>query len=442
LLAITEPASSVGYIYISIIPKRFNFFQRMEENIDRQYMIELADRWLKGTITPEEELEFAAWYNQFSDDKELNIDTDFADRSEALRQRIYDSLVKVLANEEPVAQKHAIRMIWRRYLIAASVLVLLGTAAYLVMRPKSSRHELAAKQAPGRDMAPGHDGAILTLAGGRRIVLDSAANGTVAAQGNMQVIKQNGRVTYKAATTGQTNADPTSAGPTTAQPAPAISYNTMTTPRGRQFQLVLPDGSMVWLNAASSITYPTAFTGAQREVEITGEAYFEVVHKEKQPFRVKMGNILVEDLGTHFNINAYPDDPAQWTTLLEGSVRVSGYNGAVLLKPGQQVRSEGLGPVEIRSDVDLDATMAWKNGNLSLQNADVKAIFRQISRWYDMDVRYEGSLPKTQFWGIIGRNVYLSNVLHVLEANGIYTRIKGNVIIVSATKPNQTDTVK
>jgi ferric-dicitrate binding protein FerR (iron transport regulator) len=177
-------------------------------------------------------------------------------------------------------------------------------------------------------------------------------------------------------------------------------------------------------------------------VRITGEAYFEVKHSENQTFRVKVGNTLVEDLGTHFDIDAYPDDPARRTTLLEGAVRVSGQHGTALLKPGQQARSEGTGPIDVLSDVDLDATMAWKNGKLSLQNADVKAIFRQISRWYDMDVQYEGTMPGTQFWGIIGRNVSLSNVLHVLEANGIYAQIKGNVIVVSTTKTNQTDTMK
>jgi hypothetical protein len=425
--------------------------------MDRQYMIELADKWLKGTITPEEELEFDKWYDHFADDKDLNMEVSFAESPEALRHRIYESLVKVLAGEESVVKKNRSRVIWGRYLVAASIILLLGAAGYLMVIRKSPRGELAIVPARGRDVAPGHDGAILTLGDGHQIVLDSVANGAVAAQGNMQVIKQNGRISYKAGAGASTDAQASNAQPTDAQMTdaqannaraiaaqriPAVTYNTMTTPRGRQFQLVLPDGSMVWLNAASSITYPTVFTGPQREVRITGEAYFEVKHSENQTFRVKVGNTLVEDLGTHFDIDAYPDDPALRTTLLEGAVRVSGQHGTALLKPGQQARSEGTGPIDVLSDVDLDATMAWKNGKLSLQNADVKAIFRQISRWYDMDVQYEGTMPGTQFWGIIGRNVSLSNVLHVLEANGIYAQIKGNVIVVSTTKLNQTDTMK
>ncbi len=402
----------------------------MQEEFDRQYMIELADKWLKGTITREEELEFAAWYAHFSDGKELTINAEFAASPDALRQRIYDSLERVVSGEEAAVKKATGKIVWRRLLVAASVLVLLNTLAYMMMF-KRPRHALAAKPALIHDVAPGHDGAILTLAGGHRIVLDSAANGALALQGNVQVFKQNGQITYTATTT-----EPAIPKSGLAPTIPAVDYNTMTTPRGRQFQLVLPDGSKVWLNAASSITYPTAFTGAERPVEITGEAYFEVTHQEKQPFRVKAGNTIVEDLGTHFNINAYSDDQALRTTLLEGAVRVSGQHGAVLLKPGEQARSDGPGPIRVLSDVDIDATMAWKNGRLSLEKADVKAIFRQISRWYDMDVRYEGAMPEKQFWGIIGRNVNLSNVLHVLEADGIYTQVKGSTIFVSTTKPD------
>jgi ferric-dicitrate binding protein FerR (iron transport regulator) len=225
----------------------------------------------------------------------------------------------------------------------------------------------------------------------------------------------------------------------------------MSTPKGRQYQLTLQDGSKVWLNAASSIRYPTAFTGNTRDVEITGEAYFEVKHNAQQPFRVRLPNgSIVEDIGTSFNVNAYNDEADIKTTLIEGSVRVlssvvsgmspaggggsdqrdmTGVGRGVVLKPGEQAEATSNSLLTTRS-VDLDAVMSWKNGYFSFNNADIKTVMRQLSRWYDVDVIYQGEIPNEKLEGKIPRNVNASVVLDALQYTGIKFKIEGKKIIV------------
>jgi ferric-dicitrate binding protein FerR (iron transport regulator) len=252
---------------------------------------------------------------------------------------------------------------------------------------------------------------VLTLSGGRRIVLDSTAKDTVLVEGADIVANAGGRLAYN----------------TGSNPGAEILYNTLTTPRGGQYQLTLPDGTKVWLDAASSIKYPTAFTGKERVVAITGEAYLEVAHLEHQPFKVMVGGRTIEDLGTHFNINAYDDEPTRKVTLLEGSVKVEGR----ILVPGEQATMDPLSGQVSVLQVETGQAIAWVNGKLSMDSLDVRAIMRQVSRWYDVDVVYEGAIPQGRFWGVIDRNVQLSSVLAVMEANGIHARLEGKKIIIS-----------
>lgn len=262
------------------------------------------------------------------------------------------------------------------------------------------------------DVAPGGNKAVLTLSGGRRLVLDSTAADTVLTEGADIVANTGGRLAYKTGSSTDTE----------------IAYNTLTTPRGGQYQLTLPDGTKVWLDAASSIKYPTTFTGKERVVTVTGEAYLEVAHLEHQPFKVMVGGRTIEDLGTHFNINAYDDEPTRKVTLLEGSVKVEG----VLLAPGEQAVIDPVsGKINIQR-VETDQVVAWVKGKLSMDNLDVREIMRQVSRWYDVDVVYEGSIPQGRFWGVINRNVALSNMLGVMRENGIRVNLEGKKIIVSA----------
>ena len=259
---------------------------------------------------------------------------------------------------------------------------------------------------------PGRDNAILTLSDGTTIVLDSAANGTLAKEGAMQIAKQNGQISY----TG------------TAKAAVPV-YNTISTARGNQYQVVLADGSNVWLNAASSIRFPAAFSGSERRVQITGEAYFEVAHNAAAPFKVDVNGMEITVLGTHFNVNAYSDEASVKTTLLEGAVKLAKGTAAGVLKPGQQAALGNDGKFAIRSDVDLDETVAWKNGVFIFNRRSLQNIMRQISRWYDVEVVYEGN-PGGTFSGVVSRQENISQVLKIMEVNGVRFKLDGRKIIV------------
>lgn len=304
-------------------------------------------------------------------------------------------------------------LLLKRFIAAASVLLLLGMAGYFLLRqekaPTASPSQLTAKQ----DIGPGSTGAILTLANGEKIVLDSAGNGVLAVQGKTKLINRNGQILYD-------GEDRENAG---------MLYNTITTPRGRQYTLMLADGSKVWLNAASSLRYPATFSGEARKVEVTGEAYFEVAHSEV-PFVVNVRGMEVQVLGTHFNINAYEDEAAIQTTLLEGSVKVSKSGRSRVLEPGQQSLVSGDAAIKVQDEVNTDVILAWKNGYFSFDQTDLYAVMRQISRWYDVDVVYEGNIPDRRFGGEISRNTNASQVLQILEESNIHFKIIERKIVV------------
>jgi ferric-dicitrate binding protein FerR (iron transport regulator) len=266
------------------------------------------------------------------------------------------------------------------------------------------------------DIAPGGNKAILTLADGSMIDLRAAKNGKLAKQGDMVINKNaDGQIVYA---NSENNASSQNTG-----------FNIATTPRGGQFQLVLADGTKVWLNAASSIKYPVVFNGNERKVELTGEAYFEVAHDKEKPFRVISNGQEVEVLGTHFNINAYHDEKSAKTTLLEGSVRISSEGKNKMLKPGEQAHFEN-GDILI-ADVDVNEVVAWKNGFFQFKDDNIRDIMRQLGRWYDVDIKYEGNLPDREFSGTLSRNANLSQMLDILSFKKIHFRIEGKTIIVT-----------
>lgn len=275
------------------------------------------------------------------------------------------------------------------------------------------------------DAAPGRDMAVLILADGSTVLLDSTGAGQVASEGNARIMKQqDGQVLYEAA------------GKSTGE----IVYNTMQTPRGGQYRLVLSDGTGVWLNASSSIRYPTAFDDGERKVTVTGEVYFEVAARPDParkgamlPFIVEKDDIQVQVLGTHFNVNAYEDEAGLKVTLLEGSVRVSAPSKGqeVKLIPGQQAIWSPAQTLSMTNNVDTEEVMAWKNGLFDFNSADIETIMRQIGRWYDLDVSYEGVIPKRAFSGKITRHTNLSNVLRILEQSNIHFRMEEKNIIVT-----------
>ncbi len=303
----------------------------------------------------------------------------------------------------------------QRYWWAAACLILLIAGAYYLSR--QTQQPVMVNRAPVKDVAPGGNRAVLTLSDGSEITLDSAGNGVLAQQGNTRITKlNNGQLAYSGA----------------GNPEGKILYNTMSTPLGGQYQLILPDGTGVWLNAASSISYPTAFTGNERSVTVTGEAYFEVVKNEKMPFRVKAGNTTIDVLGTHFNINAYKDEASINTTLLEGAVRVNVSQQQQQLRPGQQARVPANGAsIQVVDHADISEVMAWKAGFFSFNDADLPTVMRQLSRWYNVEVKYEGNIPQRVFTGEIGRNLTLSQVLKGLTKTRIKYRIEnGNRIVI------------
>jgi ferric-dicitrate binding protein FerR (iron transport regulator) len=291
-----------------------------------------------------------------------------------------------------------------RLAVAAVFLMMLGATWFLLFRTQN-KHPVAVAPEQQREALPGHSGAVLTLADGSTIVLDSVADGKLAEQGNSHVVKLNDKLTYE---NGITTGDV------------PVAYNTIATPRARQFQLTLPDGTQVWLNAMSSLRFPTAFKGTKREVEVSGEAYFDVARKPGQPFTVKIKGKTtdIEVLGTQFNVMAYADEATLQTTLVEGAVNVHKDAKTVLLKPGQQSEILVDGRMQLH-EADLAQVTAWKNGLQSFSGADLQTIMRQVGRWYDFDVVYKGQMPVRTFSGEIPRSANLSELLQLFKASKI-----------------------
>ncbi|WP_295118471.1 FecR domain-containing protein [uncultured Chitinophaga sp.] len=317
------------------------------------------------------------------------------------------------ATETPVRRIRTKRIYWA----AASVLLLMAAGIYY-WSARTTENLTPSIATKGTDIQPGKNGAILTLADGSEIVLDSLKNGLVAQQTGTQVMLSNGQLQYNAS--GQPNGE--------------MQYNTISTPKGRQFRVTLPDGTIVWLNAASSIRYPTFFAGKDRRVQVNGEVYFEVAQNAQQPFRVSVNNKEeIDVLGTHFNVNAYENEQHIETTLLQGSIRVStvaAYSSkGVTLKPGQQsqITPGGGQPDILVSDaVDTDKVMAWKNGAFNFDNLSLDEAMRVLERWYDIEVVYENGIPDIQFGGEIDRNVSLSELLKILGKTKLKFRIEEN----------------
>lgn len=319
--------------------------------------------------------------------------------------------------EKAGIQQPVVKMRWFKWAAAAAVILIVSTISFLILNNRIQSKQVAVNQLQQKeltnDIAPGQTGAILTLANGEKILLDSTGNGSLAKQGNTSVIKKDGELVY-----------------TNDGKAAEVVYNTMTTPRGRQFNLVLADGSKVWLNAASSITFPTAFTGKERKVTITGEAYFEIAHNAAVPFVVEKGNSSVQVLGTHFNINAYDDESTISVTLLEGSVKVNSGSADNIIAPGQQAQLKKDGKITLLNDVDVDNVVAWKNGRIHFEGVDIETVMRQMSRWYDVEIVYDKKLDDL-FYADIPRNTMLSDVLKALElTKNVHFKIEGRKVIV------------
>ncbi|WP_346318033.1 FecR domain-containing protein [Chitinophaga sp. YIM B06452] len=368
-----------------------------------------------------EELQELADLVQHDPSGERALEMEALLREDAAPGQVYDQVHwnrladNILAADRPQPAKV---IPWRRRAWAAAVVLILASSAtyWLLRRPVSIKEPAIATTPVQKDIAPGGNRAVLTLGDGTEISLDSAGNGILAQQGNAKVIKTgNGQLQYDAPQNG-------------GQPV----FNKIATPRGGQYTITLPDGSRVWLNASSSLRYPAVFSNSNRVVELKGEAYFEVAKQAGQPFVVKVDEMEVKVLGTHFNIMAYDDEPAVNTTLLEGAVEVKKAGVARKLKPGQGASlHRRSGELELLPEVNTEEAVAWKNGFIQFEGNDIRSAMRQIARWYDVEVVYKGNVP-AHFRGIIPRNVPVSQVLKMLELTGeVHFEIGDRQIIVS-----------
>ncbi len=393
------------------------------------YFRQLLEGYVTGNLSEQDQRKFFDFleeesYRNILEEvlrKEWDDENYMEQTNTQIGERIEQYVLRRIANNE-TAPVRPISFFRRYRMIAAAVIIIIaGAGLYLLLTNRTNDRRDIAKTIQN-DVPPGSNKAVLTLADGSTIILDSAADGQLAQQGNAKISKTNeGQLAYNLI-----NEKPTT----------EVLYNTLATPRGGQYRLVLPDESKVWLNAASSIRYPTSFTGKERVVEITGEAYFEVEKNEKMPFIVKIispsgdkGEVRV--LGTHFNINAYDNEAVTKTTLLEGSVKVARDAAATLLQPGEQAQLAPDGFIKVVNDVDIDQVMAWKNGLFHFENADLETVMRQLSRWYDVDVIYQNKNINDQFFFEIPRSSKLSDVLRILELAGkIKFQIEGKRVIV------------
>lgn len=327
---------------------------------------------------------------------------------------------KLLEKIKHIPVKPEKRSLWIPYMAAAALVTVLLSIVFFFLKTKTMNSKTIPSYAKDirEDVLPGGDRAFLILDDGRTIALDTSANMLIPAQGNTSIAKSGrSELSYSEIKTPGSKENGL--------------YNTITTPKGGQYRVVLPDGTKVWLNSASSLRFPTSFFHKKRIVTIHGEAYFEVAKNDKMPFTVETGKMQIEVMGTHFNVMAYADEGSVKTTLLEGKVQVKNESRITLLKPGQQCLMTPDGNLLINSVIGLQETVAWKNGMFSFKKDSLETIMRQVARWYNVEVTFKEPIPG-HFVATISRDVPVSKLLEILElAGGVHFTIKGNVIIVS-----------
>lgn len=385
--------------------------------------LRLLKKHASGTCTPEEQALLEQWYLQLNeheprlDEGELKL----------IRDQTWQKLAMRRTQRKRAPQLY-------RY-AAAALFAVLAVSAWLYVRPGAdNKTKIAPPRLQASEVTPGAPGgnkAVLSLGDGTTIPLDDADNGKIAEAAGVHVVKSaDGKILYEPASKADQNATHTA------------EWHQITTPRGGQYHLTLQDGTEVWLNAASSLKYPAKFDGQTREIYLTGEGYFEVSARrnsdgDKIPFIVSTATQKVEVLGTRFNINAYADEGSVNTTLMEGSVRVSVAKNndqqtipgkGLLLKPDQQAVLTG-DDLHVK-EVNSAETIAWKEGFFSFERADIQTVMRQLSRWYDLDVVFEGSIPTGTYTGKVDRNLNLSEVLDILAYTQVRFRIEDRTIVI------------
>lgn len=393
--------------------------------VNKDHFRQLLDKYVNNLASARETEELFALIKENNLDDTLQKilverleDTVPVISDEQLWNKQFDQMLDAAKSREQNQQEKLQFRIWPRIAIAVSFLLVLSTTGYFLVH-KSQERQIVQNHAT--IVSPGRNQATLTLANGQKIYLTKSLSGSIAQQGNTLVrINAGNSISY-------------TSHPNIAKVNEPVEYNTLTTSRGEQspYPLILADGTKVWLNAASSITYPTAFNGKERKVTITGEAYFEVNHIADQPFFVTTNGQTVEDIGTAFNVNAYSDEPAITTTLISGSVKVAKDEQFKFLRPGQQtIIKTGSRLINVKT-ANIEQTLAWKNGAFVFDQEDIESIMRKISRWYNVDVVYQNGIPNVKLGGTISRFSTVTELLQVLQSTGtVHFKLEGRRITV------------
>lgn len=388
---------------------------------------DLITKHLSDELNDQEKQELNKWVQQSEEHQRFfeqltGEDTLAATLNEYETSRgiVYEKIKETVAFNEPAKSK--IKVIWRLTAVAAVLVATCGVVVWWNIDSKEKKAPPTAAVPATHDRQPASEGAVLKLDDGKEIILDNAKDGALAQQGNTQITKQGGLLAYNSN-----------------DPGNKVLYNTLSTPKGRVYKLVLSDGSKVWLNAASSIRFPTAFTGWQRNVEITGEVYFEVQQDAEMPFRVTVSQrATIDVLGTSFNVNGYDNEQLLRTTLLEGSVKIVALEqeergNSVILKPGQQAQLKNTqsGAISVVNNANIKNVMGWKDGYFSLDDLTLEELMREVERWYDVEVVYEKGIPMKAFFGKVNRDLSLLDFMEGLKDWGVRFRLEGRKLIIT-----------
>ncbi|KLT64172.1 FecR family protein [Pedobacter sp. BMA] len=384
--------------------------------MEHDYIKQLIRKYNDQTASTEEKLLVEDWYARVEGEEFSSNEADL----NAIKNDIYTNVINRI-NQENVSpkEKQILRKSFPLFARAATLLIIVLGGLYLYLqKPTNPQIKPIAGLTAQHQIKPGGNNAILKLGNGQEIILNESAEGRLAQQDGVSITKTSGgEVTYRF---------------TNALKNKAVTNNTITTPRGGQYHLILTDGSQVWLNASSSITFPTAFTSANRGVTITGEAYFEVAKNKFKPFVVHTDQSVITVLGTHFNVNTYSDEDEERTTLLEGAVEIKNHTKTEILHPGEEAGiNKSAQKMKVLPIENAEAVIAWKNGYFQFVGSDLKSFMRQISRWYDVEVIYNGEIPIKAYTGKIPRNSSAEDLVKMLAYSGIHCRIESGRITIN-----------
>jgi transmembrane sensor len=368
------------------------------EQFSEEYITLLATKYKEGSLSETERRDFLSWYGQVAGE----LEEPQSGKNEEVKARMLQHISARISGQDIPAQH--VRKFPYRWMVAAAVL-LISFAAWIFLNPSREPKTDQITVLQNAEASPGTNRAYLTLSNGRKIDLSTVKAGVITNLNGVSASKSKGdMLVYEASSVPTSNA--------------SNKMSVLSTPAGGQYELILPDGTHVWLNAASTLSFPEQFSSTERRITLKGEAYFEVAHDAARPFRVSTSRQNIEVLGTHFNISAYDDEPRTSTTLLEGSVWVSSAAKNRVIKPGEQAVSAEKNDIQVQQ-ANTKIALAWKNGMIAFEDASLRQIMRQVARWYNIKVEFSGQENQELFTGGVSRDSKLSALLEILKANNI-----------------------